>query len=109
MWSMGKVITTPEAIRVYVGSFVSGRLADCENSRLMDKEEIDLKKDLLALPRSGIMRKINDLAKRARLARVHAYIISHIVEEMPLLLGKNKKHDEVLIQTCCFTSTPLLS
>jgi hypothetical protein len=96
MWSMGKVISSPEAIRVYVGSFWGNRLQECENAHLMIREEIDLKKDLLSLPRCGMLRKINDLAKRARLAKVHAFIISHIMEEMPVLIGKDKKHDQVI-------------
>ena len=45
--------------------------------------EIDLIQDLQSLPRNVTSRKINDLIKRARLAKVHAYIIAELHKHMP--------------------------
>ena len=73
MWSLGKVLDTPEVTRVYIGSFREdaynrrGR----ENADLFDSERQDLLADLRMLPRSSVIRKINDLVKRARLVKVH--------------------------------------
>ncbi len=42
------------------------------------------------------MRKINELVKRARSAKVHAYIISHLKTQMPAIFGKEKKQTELI-------------
>jgi hypothetical protein len=36
------------------------------------------------------MRKINELVKRTRLLRVHAYIIGYLKEQMPMFMGREK-------------------
>ncbi|KAK6183148.1 hypothetical protein SNE40_010680 [Patella caerulea] len=70
MWSLGKVINTPEVARVYLGSFWDQPLQHDSNRRLFELEEQDLFKDLQSLPRNATLRKLNDLIKRARLAKV---------------------------------------
>nr|KAG5702130.1 hypothetical protein BaRGS_010396 [Batillaria attramentaria] len=60
------------------------------------KEEQDLFKDLQSLPRNAALRKLNDLIKRARLAKVHAYIISYLKKEMPSMFGKDNKKKELI-------------
>ena len=37
-----------------------------------------------------MLRKLNELIKRARLAKVHAYIVGHLREQMPSAWGKVK-------------------
>lgn len=72
MWSLGKVVQTPEVMRVFLGSFWSERPPNCfEDCReLIEAESRDLLKDLKNLKRQAIMRKVNEIIKRARLARV---------------------------------------
>lgn len=70
MWSLGKVIDTPEVVRVYIGSFWSKPLQITENRKLFEMETEDLFKDIKGLPRNAALRKLNDLIKRARLAKV---------------------------------------
>jgi EH domain-containing protein 3/EH domain-containing protein 1 len=109
MWSLGKVIKTPEVVRVYIGSFngIDGghdlqrlNLNDEQDGfyhqSLLKAEEKDLLNDLLNLPRNSAVRKINNIVRRARLAKVHALIISHLRKEMPTLFGKTKTQKNLI-------------
>lgn len=96
MWSLGKVINTPEVVKVSLGSFWAKPLQNTDNRRLFEAEAQDLFRDIQALPRNAALRKLNDLIKRARLAKVHAYIISYLKKEMPALFGKEKKKEELI-------------
>jgi hypothetical protein len=69
----------------------------CPIAQLFEMEEKDLMRDLRDLPRNSAVRKINELVKRVRLAKVHAYLIGHLKEQMPMLMGHSKKQKEVLI------------
>jgi len=110
MWSLGKVLQTPEVARVYIGSFWDQPLRFDHNrgiwepcrkythfcASLFEAEEQDLFKDLQSLPRNSALRKLNDLIKRARLAKVHAYIISSLRKDMPSFIGKDGKKKELI-------------
>lgn len=71
MWSLGKVLNTPEVARVYIGSYWDNPLHFDTNRKLFELEEQDLFNDLQSLPRNAALRKLNDLIKRARLAKVN--------------------------------------
>lgn len=96
MWSLGKVLQTPEVARVYIGSFWDQPLRYDGNRRLFEDEEQDLFRDLQSLPRNAALRKLNDLIKRARLAKVHAYIMAELKKEMPSMFGKDAKKKELI-------------
>jgi hypothetical protein len=70
MWSLGKILNTPEVPRVYIGSFWNQPLVHTTNQLLFEIEEQDLFRDLQSLPRNAALRKLNDFIKRARLAEV---------------------------------------
>ena len=70
MWSLGKVINTPEVARVFLGSFWDQPLQNDENRKLFEYEANDLFSDIQTLPRNAALRKLNDFIKRARLAKV---------------------------------------
>ncbi|XP_031131030.1 EH domain-containing protein 1-like [Ipomoea triloba] len=93
MWSLGKVLNTPEVVRVYIGSFNDKPVkegTDYMGKDLFEKEQDDLLEDLIDIPKKACDRKINEFVKRARDAKIHAYIISHLKKEMPALMGKSK-------------------
>jgi len=82
--------------RVYIGSFWDQPLRYDINRRLFEAEEQDLFADLQSLPKNAALRKLNDLIKRARLAKVHAYIISSLRKDMPSVFGKEAKKKELI-------------
>lgn len=96
MWSLGKVLNTPEVARVYIGSFWDEPLRYDVNRRLFEDEKVDLFRDLLSLPKNAALRKLNDLIKRARLAKVHAYIIAALRKDYPAVFGKEAKKKELI-------------
>lgn len=51
---------------------------------------------MFLLPLCSAVRKINELVKRVRLAKVHAYIIGYLKEQMPVMMGHAKKQAQVL-------------
>ena len=46
--------------------------------------------------RYAAMRKLNDFIKRARQAKIHAYIIANLKDDMPKLFGKGRKKKELI-------------
>jgi len=96
MWSLGKVVDTPEVSRVYIGSFWDEPLNNDEQRRLFETEENDLYTHLACLPRSAAIRKINDLIKRARLCKVHAHLMDHLKRKMPSMFGKDKEKAKLI-------------
>jgi hypothetical protein len=95
MWSLGKVIRTPEVLRVYIGSFWDGEMKETDNLRLLKAEQQDLLADLRALPRNSTVRKINELVKRARMAKVHAHLLNHLRGKFGMF-GKKKDQAKML-------------
>ncbi|KAL7711574.1 EH domain-containing protein [Entamoeba marina] len=95
MWSLGKVLQTPECLRVYVSSFWDEPFRDGLFTSLFENERNDLMKDLHALPKQATVRKVNELCKRTRLSKANAYITSYLKEQMPTF-GKEKKKAELL-------------
>ncbi|CAH8484749.1 unnamed protein product [Schistosoma turkestanicum] len=96
MWSLGKILNTPEVARVYIGSFWDRQLVFDTNRKLFELEKMDLFRDLATLPANGTLRKLNDFIRRARLAKVHAYVISYLKKEMPTMVGKDAKKKELI-------------
>lgn len=96
MWSLGKVLNTPEVARVYIGSFWDQPLNHDTNRKLFEAEAQDMFYDIQSLPRNAALRKLNDLIKRARLAKVHSFIISSLRNQMPSVFGKEAKKKELV-------------
>ncbi|KAI9115745.1 hypothetical protein K1719_013414 [Acacia pycnantha] len=100
MWSLGKVLNTPEVMRVYIGSFNDKPVNDAASGPvgkdLFEKEQEDLLSDLKDVPKKACDRRINEFVKRARAAKIHAYIISHLKKEMPSMIGKAKTQQKLI-------------
>ncbi|KAK9269055.1 hypothetical protein L1049_000823 [Liquidambar formosana] len=100
MWSLGKVLNTPEVMRVYIGSFndkpVNEAAVGPIGKELFEKEQEDLLTDLKNIPKKACDRRINEFVKRARAVKIHAYIISHLKKEMPAMMGKAKTQQRLV-------------
>ncbi|WCJ32992.1 EH domain-containing protein 1 [Euphorbia peplus] len=100
MWSLGKVLNTPEVSRVYIGSFndkpVNENAVGPLGKELFEREQEDLLSDLKDIPKKACDRRINEFVKRARAAKIHAYIISHLKKEMPAMMGKSKAQQRLM-------------
>lgn len=100
MWSLGKVLNTPEVMRVYIGSFndkpVNEAAVGPIGKELFEKEQENLLSDLKDIPKKACDRRINEFVKRARAAKIHAYIISHLKKEMPTMMGKAKTQQRLI-------------
>ncbi|XP_049398601.1 EH domain-containing protein 1-like isoform X2 [Solanum stenotomum] len=100
MWSLGKVLNTPEVARVYIGSFNDKPINEAAigpiGKELFEKEQDDLLTDLKNIPKKACDRRINEFVKRARAAKIHSYIISHLKKEMPAMMGKAKTQQKLI-------------
>ncbi|XP_020877659.1 EH domain-containing protein 2 isoform X3 [Arabidopsis lyrata subsp. lyrata] len=100
MWSLGKVLNTPEVVRVYIGSFndkpINEDAVGPIGKELFEKEQNDLLADLMDIPKKACDRKINEFVKRARAAKINAYIMSHLKKEMPAMMGKSKAQQRLM-------------
>ncbi|OAE25634.1 hypothetical protein AXG93_4604s1030 [Marchantia polymorpha subsp. ruderalis] len=100
MWSLGKVLNTPEVMRVYIGSFndkpINDNVVGPIGKELFEHEQNDLLADLKDIPRKACDRRINEFVKRARAAKIHAYIIGHLKKEMPAMMGKVKAQQRLV-------------
>ena len=95
LWSLGKVVQTPEVMRVYISSFWDKPYRHTESAKLFDLEKNDLLNDLKGLPRHSAVRKVNEFVKRTRRAKVHALICDCLRSKFGLF-GKEKKQRELL-------------
>ena len=96
MWQLGKVMNTPEVARVYMGSFWDVPLQNTDQAELLNREEMDLLHDITALPQYAVMRRINEMVKRARSVKVHAYIIHYLRKQLPYTWGKREKQKRLI-------------
>ncbi|KAG6484861.1 hypothetical protein ZIOFF_053386 [Zingiber officinale] len=100
LWSLGKVLNNPEAMRVYIGSFNDKPINESATGPigkdLFEREQEDLLSDLKDIPKKACDRRINEFVKRARAVKIHAYIIGHLKKEMPSMIGKAKTQQRLI-------------
>jgi len=90
MWSMGKLFTSPEVIRVYTGSFWDEPLVHDDFKDMFRADESLLVRELTNLPTSNAERKVNQMVKRIRLVKVHVCILDHLRRKMRRAIRKQK-------------------
>ena len=90
MWSMGKLFSTPEVVRVYAGSFWNKDLLHTDFEGMFNADEEWLLDELMRLPSVSAERKVNEVVKRIRLIRVHLCILGHLRQKIPRFFGYNR-------------------
>jgi len=95
LWSLGKVVQTPEVMRVYIGSFWDKPYVHDDMEKLFEIERADLIADLKSLPRHSAIRKVNEFVKRARRAKTHALICEHLRGQFGWF-GKENKQKQLM-------------
>lgn len=83
MWSLARVVPTPEACRVYLGSFWDAPLKVEDNRALLEREKADLVQEMQGLSSGEVIRRINELTKRASSVKMHAYILHYLRKQIP--------------------------
>mmetsp|Transcript_115171 Transcript_115171/g.229403 ORF Transcript_115171/g.229403 Transcript_115171/m.229403 type:complete len:475 (+) Transcript_115171:81-1505(+) len=96
MWALGKVIETPEVAKIYVGSFWDEPLQEHDLEELFEAERSSLYAHIERLPCASTVLKLNDLSRRARMAKAHALVLDHLRNEMPAVWGQAEKQAELL-------------
>lgn len=86
LWNVGKVLRTPEVARVYISSFWDEEYRYKEHKVLFDEDKQALLKELYTLPRSALLRKINEFVARVRRVKAHVCLVTHIKSQLPWLL-----------------------
>lgn len=86
-----------------IGSFWEGTPSSSPGQQpdhwgLLEKEERDLRRDLELLPKNAVLRRINELTKRGRLVKVHAYLLHYLRKKMPKLWGGSAKQELLMEQ-----------
>jgi EH domain-containing protein 1 len=100
MWSLGKVMLSPEVCKVYCGSFNSEAPIRTDKNpnglEFFESEEKQLLDDLYEVPGRSADRRINEFVKRVRAFRIHLLIIGHLRKQMPSMFGGGKAQKKLM-------------
>ena len=98
--SQGRVLRTPEVARVYVSSFNGTHPprtdANPGAAPLFAAEAAALMADLRSVPARSLDRRVSELVKRVRAAKMHALIVGRLKQAMPAVMGKAKASAKLL-------------
>ncbi|KAJ9182612.1 hypothetical protein P3X46_006588 [Hevea brasiliensis] len=93
MWSLGKVLNTPEVMRVYIGSFndkpVNEAAVGPIGKELFEKEQEDLLSNLKDIPKKACYRRLG-------LPRYMLTLLVILKKEMPAMMGKAKAQQRLI-------------
>lgn len=84
LWNVGKVLKTPEVLRVYVSSFWDKEYLFKDHEKLFEEDKEAVLKELKQLPKTALLRKINNFIARVRRVRAHWAIVSQLRSFLPM-------------------------
>ena len=80
MWNLGRVLKSPEVVKVYIGSLRDNPLEHKVFEPLIETEIQELLADLQSVPKSSANRKLGDMIKRTKKAKAHALVLAKLKE-----------------------------
>jgi len=99
LWSLGKVVNTPEVMRIFIGSFWEESYHRSELAELFDRERSSLIEDIKDLPQNSNIRKINEFAKRLRHVKVHSTVCDALRNKFSMLsMQSNANQQEAMLR-----------
>eukprot|EP00466_Bigelowiella_natans_P005149 jgi/Bigna1/53161/estExt_Genewise1Plus.C_160054 len=94
LWSLGKVVFTPEVMRIFIGSFWDKPYQRTELADLFDAEKKSLMGDIKSLPQNSTIRKINEFAKRLRHVKVHSIVCDSLCNKFTILSMQSREQQQ---------------
>ena len=82
MWNLGRVLKSPEVVKVYIGSLRDKPLEHKVFEPLIESEIQELLLDLQAVPKTSANRKLGDLIKRTKKAKAHSLVLAKLKETL---------------------------
>mmetsp|Transcript_131 Transcript_131/g.194 ORF Transcript_131/g.194 Transcript_131/m.194 type:complete len:457 (-) Transcript_131:190-1560(-) len=86
LWNVGKVLRTPEIAKVFTSSFWTQPYRYEDHKQLFDEDKEAVLKELKELPRTALLRKMNDFAARVRRVKAHLCVVTYIKQQLPWFL-----------------------
>lgn len=83
LWNVGKVLQTPEVVRVFVSSFWDEEYRYTDHKQLFDEDKQAILNELKNLPRETLLRKTHVVVARVRRVRAHYCIMAHLRSQLP--------------------------
>ncbi|KAG4072905.1 hypothetical protein HA402_006585 [Bradysia odoriphaga] len=95
MFTLAKIVKSPSQEAIHVGPLNIYQLRYPLNAKLFQAERREFFRGLENIHKSAAHRQLNKLLERARLAKIHAYIISELYSEMKSVWRKERKKMEL--------------
>ena len=76
MWNLGRVLKSPEVVKVYIASLRDNPLQHKVFEPLIETEIQELLADLQSVPKSSANRKLGDMIKRTKKDKVHVLVLA---------------------------------
>uniref|UniRef100_A0A7R9UDJ9 Dynamin-type G domain-containing protein n=1 Tax=Pinguiococcus pyrenoidosus TaxID=172671 RepID=A0A7R9UDJ9_9STRA len=83
MFNIGKILQTPEVVRVFIGSFWDKPVQHDFYRQIFSSDQQLLLKEIGELPRGSFSLKLDELVRRTRLVKVHSCILDKLQRSMP--------------------------
>ena len=96
LFNIGKILQTPEVVRVFIGSFWKEPLRHEAHRSIFEKDQEALMQEIADLPHNAASRKVDEMVRRVRLVKVQVCILGFLRSKMPYLWGHEKAKERLI-------------